>query len=97
MVAMLARTRPTTGRGSMRSGAWSWKLRTYSSAVVVDMLPAIHLRHTATMTRPTAGATACIHRGRSAIASRRPSTVILSIATTTRPTSTPVTAANRNV
>ena len=38
MVAMLASTRPTTGRGSTRSVACSWKLRTYSSVVVALLL-----------------------------------------------------------
>ena len=81
----------------MRSGAWSWKLRTYSSDVLVDELPLIQRRQAAAMSRPTAGARACIHRGRSAIASSSTSTVTLSMATTTRPTITPVTAANRKV
>ena len=97
MVAMLATMRPNTGRSETGSSPWSWKAATYSSLVAGDAPPATQRRQAAATSRPTVGASACIHRGWSARVSSRPSTVMRSIARTTRPTTTPVAAANSTV
>jgi hypothetical protein len=94
---MLATVRPMTGERSSGTCGDVWKLRMYSSVVAGDALRDSAPSAAHATTRPMAGPAARSQIGWSARGSASQSSVAFLSRTTTRPTTTPVPAANTRI